>query len=133
MLSHGFVDTCRDRRVRFAIGYDLIETVRAAVLAVPQGRWVRAVVSADGSEEQDGAEVAEITDLVDLSVWPAGTEAIVRREDPHPGAQLTFTDIDGHRFLLSSPTSPTPTGMNEVDGRGRKPSELAMTGCSRLA
>jgi hypothetical protein len=25
---------------------------------------------------------------------------IARREDPHPGAQLTFTDIDGHRFQI---------------------------------
>ncbi len=98
-LSHGFVDACRDRGVRFAIGYDLTETVRAAVLAVPKRRWIPAV-TADGMEERDGAEVAEITDLLDLSAWPAGTRAIVRREDPHPGAQLTFTDIDGHRFLV---------------------------------
>lgn len=98
-LSHGFVDACRDQGVRFAIGYDLTETVRAAVLAVPKRRWVPAVC-ADGVEERDGAEVAEITDLLDLSGWPTGTRAIVRREDPHPGAQLTFTDIDGHRFQV---------------------------------
>lgn len=106
-LSHGFVDGCRERGVRFAIGYDLTETVRAAVLAVPKRRWVPAV-SADGSEERDGAEVAEITDLLDLSSWPAGTRAIVRREDPHPGAQLTFTDIDGHRFLVFITDLPDP-------------------------
>jgi len=98
-LSHGFVDACRERGVRFAIGYDLTETVRHAVLAVPTDRWVPAV-SADGTEERDGAEVAEITDLLDLSGWPQGTRAITRREDPHPGAQLTFTDIDGHRFQV---------------------------------
>jgi len=44
--------------------------------------------------------VCEITDLVDLSGWPAGTRMIARREDPHPGAQLTFTDVDGHRFQV---------------------------------
>ena len=106
-LSHGFVDACRDRGVRFAIGYDLTETVRAAVLAVPKRRWVPAVC-ADGVEERDGAEVAEITDLLDLSGWPAGTRAIVRREDPHPGAQLTFTDIDGHRFQVFITDLPDP-------------------------
>jgi hypothetical protein len=106
-LSHGFVGACRDRGVRFAIGYDLTETVRAAVLAVPKRRWVPAV-AADGIEERDGAEVAEITDLLDLSSWPAGTRAIVRREDPHPGAQLTFTDIDGHRFLVFITDLPDP-------------------------
>jgi hypothetical protein len=77
-----------------AIGYDRTETVRTAVLSVPEDRWVPAV-SADGSDERDSAEVAEITDLLDLLAWPEGTRAIVRREDRHPGAQLSFTDIDG--------------------------------------
>ena len=106
-LSHGFIDACRDRNVRFAIGYDLTETVRTAVLAVPKRRWVPAV-AADGIDERDGAEVAEITDLLDLSGWPPGTRAIVRREDPHPGAQLTFTDIDGHRFQVFITDLPDP-------------------------
>jgi hypothetical protein len=106
-LSHGFVEACRERGVRFAIGYDLTETVRAAVLAVPKRRWIPAV-AADGIDERDGAEVAEITDLLDLSSWPEGTRAIVRREDPHPGAQLTFTDIDGHRFQVFITDLPDP-------------------------
>ena len=42
--------------------------------------------------------VAEITDNVDLSSWPQGSRLIVRRERPHPGAQLSFTDHDGYRF-----------------------------------
>ena len=106
-LSHGFVDACRDRGVRFAIGYDLTETVRSAVLAVPKRRWVQAV-AADGIDERDGAEVAEITDLLDLSSWPKGTRAITRRKDPHPGAQLTFTDVDGHRFQVFITDLPDP-------------------------
>lgn len=36
--------------------------------------------------------------MLDLSAWPGGMRLIVRRERPHPGAQLRFTDIDGHRF-----------------------------------
>jgi hypothetical protein len=35
-----------------------------------------------------------------LAGWPPGTRAICRREDPHPGAQLCFTDADGHRFQV---------------------------------
>jgi hypothetical protein len=31
---------------------------------------------------------------------PPGTRAVCRREDPHPGAQLSFTDADGHRFQV---------------------------------
>ncbi len=48
---------------------------------------------------RDGAWVAEATGLVDLSGWPAGTQLILRRERPHPGAQLRITDVDGHRIV----------------------------------
>ena len=41
--------------------------------------------------------MAEATDLLDLSAWPAGTRLILRKERPHPGAQLRFTDADGMR------------------------------------
>jgi Transposase DDE domain group 1 len=47
---------------------------------------------------RDGAWVADITGLLDLSGWPAGMRVIVRKERPHRGAQLRFTDLDGHRF-----------------------------------
>jgi hypothetical protein len=98
-LTHGFLDACRDAGVRFSVGFDLTESVRIACLSVPSRRW-RPAVTADGLDEREGAEVAEITDLLDLSRWPDGTRAIARREEPHPGAQLTFTDIDGHRFQV---------------------------------
>ena len=42
--------------------------------------------------------MAELTGLLDLAGWPEGMRVIVRRERPHPGAQLRFTDINGHRF-----------------------------------
>ena len=98
-LTHGFVDACREAHVRFSIGHDLTEPIRTACLQVPPRRW-RPAITADGSDERDYADVAEITDLVNLSRWPSGTRAIVRREEPHPGAQLTFSDIDGHRFQV---------------------------------
>jgi Transposase DDE domain group 1 len=98
-LTHGFIDACRAAGVRFTVGHDLTEAIRTACLSVPAGRWQPAI-TADGSDVREGAEVAEITDLVDLSRWPDRTRAIVRREEPHPGAQLTFTDIDGHRFQV---------------------------------
>jgi len=98
-LSHGFIDACRARSVRFAVGHDLTEPVRTACLSVPKRRWQPAT-TADGVDERDDAQVAEITDLVDLSRWPDGTRMIARREQPHPGAQLTFTDHEGHRFQV---------------------------------
>ena len=42
--------------------------------------------------------MAEVTGQVNLGDWPEGTRLICRRERPHPGAQLSFTDLDGHRF-----------------------------------
>jgi hypothetical protein len=43
-LTHGFVNACRDAHVRFSIGHDLTEPIRAACLAVPARRWRPAVV-----------------------------------------------------------------------------------------
>jgi DDE family transposase len=51
-------------------------------------------------------QIAEISDLVDLSTWPAGSRVIVRRERAHPGAQLSFTDHDGHRFQATLTDQP---------------------------
>jgi hypothetical protein len=98
-LTHDFIDACRAAHVRFSVGHDLTEPIRNACLSVPERCWTPAI-TADGSDIRDGAEVAEITDRLDLSRWPEGTRAIARREEPHPGAQLTFTDVDGHRFQV---------------------------------
>ncbi|MGA9375894.1 MAG: transposase, partial [Mycobacterium sp.] len=66
--------------------------------------WYPAIEADDGLRE--GAWVAEATGLVDMSPWPAGTRLILRKERPHPGAQLNFTDSDGHRvtaFITDTP------------------------------
>ena len=94
--THGLLDYCRDANMRFSVGYELTEPVRAAILQIPEDAWVPAL-DQDGSARQNG-EVAEITDMVDLSSWPERSRLIVRRERPHPGAQLSFTDHDGYRF-----------------------------------
>ena len=62
----------------------------------PAAAWTPAY-DADG-EVRDGAWVAELTGVLDLSGWPAGMRVIVRKERPHPGAQLRFTDRDGQRL-----------------------------------
>lgn len=38
---------------------------------------------------------------MELAGWPQATRVLVRGERPHPGAQLSFTDHDGHRFLAT--------------------------------
>ena len=92
----------RDERgmdVSFSVGFTMTEQVQQAILDLPEVAWTPAV-EADGSL-REGADVAELTGLLpDLAAagWPAGMRVIVRRERPHPGAQLSFTDVDGWRF-----------------------------------
>ena len=33
-----------------------------------------------------------------LTSWPSGMRVTVRKERPHPGAQLRLTDVEGHRL-----------------------------------
>jgi Transposase DDE domain group 1 len=94
--THELVDWCRDAGSGFTVGYDLTAPVRAAILEVPEGAWVPALEQ-DGTQRANG-EVCELTRLVDLTSWPERTRLICRRERPHPGAQLSFTDHDGYRF-----------------------------------
>ncbi len=94
--THEFADYCFEGNLRFSFGYELTEQVRAAILETPDQDWI-AALDQDGSERENG-QVVELTDRLDLSTWPNGSRLIVRRERPHPGAQLSFTDHDGYRF-----------------------------------
>ena len=69
----------------------------------------------------------EITELIDLSRWPAGTRAIARHGEADPGAQLTFTDADGHRFqvFITDQTDPDVVYL-EARQRGRGRAEKLM-------
>jgi hypothetical protein len=94
--SHEFAGACRETRIRYSLGYPINATVREQILALDEAAWMPAVNQDGGLRE--GAWVTELTGLLDLSSWPSGTRLICRRERPHPGAQLSFTDLDGHRF-----------------------------------
>ena len=109
--SHAFLSHIRSLRehgVRtyFSIGVAITEPIRTAIQACVD--WIPAI-EAD-RELRDGAEIAEITHLVDLSAYPEGTRMIVRRERPHPGAQLSLFDtIEGLRHQVFITDSPRPT------------------------
>ena len=94
--THTFATACRDRGVGFSFGFPVDTRVQAVVNLIPQTCWAPAIEP--GDELRDGAWVAEATDLVDLTSWPAGARLILRKERPHPGAQLTFSDVDGMRI-----------------------------------
>ena len=102
--SHDFVNECRDRHVRFVIGHQLTIEIASVLVDLPKRAW-RPAISADGEDWREHAEVAEITHLVadvfdSTRAWPPGLRMIARRELPHPGAQLTFCDVDGHRYQV---------------------------------
>jgi hypothetical protein len=93
--------------VEFSLGANLghVDT-RGALAALPAAAWTpayqarkpRAAETGVQIEPRDGAWVAEASALVDLSAWPIGTRLILRKERPHPGAQLRTTDAEGMRI-----------------------------------
>lgn len=129
-FSHAFVDHLVETGLEYSTGYAVTDDVRAAIDLLPAWAWT-AAVDADGGH-RDGAEVAEITDvLVEVGrlraaerrrarakqaaltgtkpaktskpsprrAWPTGMRVLVRRERPHPGAQLdVFEERDGYRY-----------------------------------
>src|SRR5215470_12761564 len=96
--THGFLTwlASPSRRLHYSVGMTITEDMQGAILALPGRVWEPAYDAA--GQVRPGAWVAELTGLLDLSEWPEGMRVIVRRERPHPGAQLRFTDLDGHRF-----------------------------------
>lgn len=94
--THAFTSDCREARIRFSVGYEVDERVREAIGALPASAWQQAI-EGDGTE-REGAQVTELTNRLDLAGWPEGTRLILRRERPHPGAQLSVLDCEtGYR------------------------------------
>jgi Transposase DDE domain group 1 len=145
--------------IRFSVGVAITEPIRQAILHAKQhGVWVPAL-DTDG-ELRDNALVCELTGLVPDDGFPAGTRFIVRREKPHPGAQLSLFDtIEGTRHQVVATDTPAGDGCTQYlearhrgharvedrirTGFGRFPSrifainaawlELALTGIDLLA
>ncbi len=112
--TYGFAAACRSARVGFSSGAVIDAAIREAVETLNNTDAWYPAIDADGAI-RDGAWVAEATALVDLDKWPPGTRLILRKERPHPGAQLRFTDTDGHRI----------TGFLTDTGDGVIPGQLA--------
>ena len=97
----------RGIQTTFSVGHAVTEQVRTAIRSLPDQVWHPALEQ-DGTLRA-GAEVAELTGLADLTGYPEGTRIIVRRERPHPGAQLSLFDQDeGMRhqvFLTDTPVA----------------------------
>jgi hypothetical protein len=94
--THAFATACRARNVWFSFGFPVDARIQAIVDQVPEHCWAVAIETDGGI--RDGAWVADVTGMLNLAAWPAGSRVILRAERPHPGAQLTFTDADGMRI-----------------------------------
>jgi Transposase DDE domain group 1 len=81
--THAFTADCRDVGIRFSVGYEPNDSVRQAILDLPESAWVPAI-DADATK-RDGAWVAELTDRLDLFGWPhAVKQAATPAADGHP-------------------------------------------------
>ncbi|MFH5211389.1 IS1380 family transposase [Antrihabitans sp. NCIMB 15449] len=115
--THEFVDYLHKRRMSYSVGFYLSHPAVAAIDLIPAAAWTPAYNS--DSEIRDGAWVAEATGLLDLTGWPPGMRVIVRKERPHPGAQLRFTDRDGLRITAFA-TNTTRGQLPDLELRHRR-------------
>ena len=113
--THAFIARLRELEVEFSVGMDLYDSVKEAILNTPETAWLPAITQE--GDEREGAWVCELSEL-DLSSWPSGTRAICRRERPHPGAQLKFTDHQGFRFQVFI-TDQSDADIVELEARHR--------------
>jgi hypothetical protein len=103
------------RRLAYSVRFTITEDIAQAILQIPARAWTPAYDSE--RQVRPGAWVAELTGMLDLASWPAGMRVIVRKERPHSGAQLRFTDLDGHRFTCFATSTRTST-YDRKDNRG---------------
>ncbi len=87
--SHAFLTWLAGQRLSYSIGFGLPDNTPELLKKIPDQVWTPAY-DADG-QIREGAWVAELTGLLDLTGWPPGMRVIVRKERPHPGAQLRIT------------------------------------------
>jgi hypothetical protein len=107
--------------LRFSVGMGIRGPILHALTRMPEQTW-RAAFDADG-QPRPGAQVAEVSAWLPESFtgWPPGMRVIVRREEPHPGAQLRITDHNGWRLTAFATNTPRRDGwtLAELEVRHR--------------
>lgn len=105
--THEFLEWVVGQQLSYSVGFILPTAFADQLVKISVSAWTAAYDS-DGSV-CNGAWDAEATGLLDLSSCPKGVRVIVRKERPHPGAQLHLTDVDGHRIRPTPPPAgPAP-------------------------
>ncbi len=101
--SHAFLNWLTGQRLSYSVGFALPTTTGELLGLMEEQVWTPAY-NADGAV-REGAWVAELTGMLNLSGWPKGMRVIARKERPHPGAQLRITDPDGLRVTAFATNS----------------------------
>lgn len=115
--SHKVIEALTKRRLAYSVGFTLPDNTPDLLKLIPEQVWAPAY---DGDDQvRDGAWVAELTHLMDLTGWPPGMRVIVRKERPHPGAQLRFEDVDGMR-ITAFVTNSTRGQLADLELRHRR-------------
>ena len=102
----------RGHQAHYSAGLDFDERIRDVLPKLPESAW-SAALEADGTP-RPGAQVAELTGLLRHSAggdrfakWPPDMRILVRRENPHPGAQLSlFEQHEGKRYQVTATSTP---------------------------
>jgi hypothetical protein len=107
-------------QAHYPAGFDFDERIRAVLPRLPETARTPAL-DAGGTPRPD-AQVAELTGLLRHSAggdrlpgWPADMRILIRRENPHPGAQLSLSgQHDGKRYQATATN--TPRGQVQFPG-----------------
>jgi hypothetical protein len=115
--THELLDWLTSQRLSYSVGFALPTDFATTVNAMPAEGWTQAY-DRDG-QPRDGAWVVDVTALMNLASWPVGMRVIVRKERPHPGAQLRITAVDGHRVTAFA-TNTTRGQLADLELRHRR-------------
>jgi hypothetical protein len=97
----------RGLAIEFSVGFTLTNQLKDAIGLLPETAWTVAVDAAGEPRpvDESGLPVAQVAELSGLlpgltaAGWPDQMRVLVRRERPHPGAQISvFEAHDGWRY-----------------------------------
>jgi hypothetical protein len=106
----------RGLQIEFSVGFTLTNQLKDAIGRLPKTAWTVAVDAAGQPRpvDESGLPVAQVAELTGLlpgltaAGWPARMRVLVRRERPHPGAQISvFEAHDGWRYQCLATDTPT--------------------------
>jgi hypothetical protein len=116
--THELLNWLSGQRVQYSVGFSLPDTFTDRLRLLDKADQWQPAYDGDG-QIRPGAFVAEATGLLNLTAWPGGMRVIIRKERPHPGAQLRLTDHDGNRITAFA-TNTTRGQLADLELRHRR-------------